>query len=391
LHGAGWLVNNAVIMGEQPFSFRLHSVDAKSRARRSTFYTPHGPVEMPAFMPVGTQGTVKGLEIEMLRATGPQMVLSNTYHLALRPGEKTVEQLGGLHRFMGWNGPILTDSGGFQVFSLAANVKITEQCATFRSHLDGNLVELSPERSVEIQEALGSDVAMVLDHVVALPNELQVLRDAMERSIRWAERAKAAHRRLDQAQFAIVQGGLDAAVRIACTEELRKLDFPGYAVGGLSVGEPPEEMYRVLDETAPALPEDKPRYLMGVGRPQDLLEAIARGIDLFDCVLPTRNGRNAMAYTDAGTLRLRNLKFVDDQRPLEEDCPCPACRRSRGYLRHLFMADEMLGPILLSAHNLTYYQRLLAGSRKAIEENRFLEFKAAKMAGLAAGAEPVQS
>jgi queuine tRNA-ribosyltransferase len=376
-------------MSEPPFLFRLHSVDAHCAARRSTFTTPHGPVEMPAFMPVGTQGTVKGLEIDMLRVTGAQMVLANTYHLALRPGEKTVERLGGLHRFMGWDGPILTDSGGFQVFSLAANVNVTEECATFRSHLDGNVVELSPERSVEIQEALGSDVAMVLDHVVALPNEAQVLQDAMQRSIHWAQRAKAAHRRADQAQFAIVQGGLDAKVRIQCTEALRQLDFPGYAVGGLSVGEPPAEMYRILDETAPALPEDKPRYLMGVGRPQDLLEAISRGIDLFDCVLPTRNGRNAMAFTDGGTLRVRNQKFMDDPRPLEEDCPCPACRRSRGYLRHLFMADEMLGPVLLTAHNLTYYQRLLAGARQAIAENRFAEFKAAKMADWGGSAESV--
>lgn len=344
---------------------------------------------MPAFMPVGTQGTVKGLEIDMLRVTGAQMILANTYHLALRPGEKTVERLGGLHRFMGWDGPILTDSGGFQVFSLAANVNVSDECAAFRSHLDGNLVELSPERSVEIQEALGSDVAMVLDHVVALPNEAQVLQDAMQRSIRWAQRAKAAHRRTDQAQFAIVQGGLDAKVRIECTEALRQLDFPGYAVGGLSVGEPPAEMYRILDETAPALPEDKPRYLMGVGRPQDLLEAISRGIDLFDCVLPTRNGRNAMAFTDGGTLRVRNQKFMDDPRPLEEGCPCPACRRSRGYLRHLFMADEMLGPVLLTAHNLTYYQRLLAGARQAITENRFTEFKAAKMADWGGSAESV--
>ena len=370
-------------MSDASFSFRFHKTDAKCRARRSTFTTPHGPVEMPAFMPVGTQGTVKGLEIEMLRATGAQMVLSNTYHLALRPSEKVVERLGGLHKFMGWDGPILTDSGGFQVFSLAANVKISESMATFRSHLDGNLVELTPERVVEIQEALGSDVAMVLDHVVALPNELQVLRDAMLRSVRWAERAKQAHRRADQAQFAIVQGGLNAALRIECTEALRQFDFPGYAVGGLSVGEPPAEMYRILDETAPALPEHKPRYLMGVGRPIDILEAIARGIDLFDCVLPTRNGRNAMAFTDSGTVRLRNIKYAADDRPLDENCPCPACRRSRGYLRHLFLAEEMLGPVLLSAHNVTYYQRLMAEARAAIEADRFLDFKREKETGWA--------
>jgi queuine tRNA-ribosyltransferase len=317
----------------------------------------------------------------MLRATGAQMILANTYHLALRPGERIVEQLGGLHQFMGWSGPILTDSGGFQVFSLAANVQITEETARFRSHLDGNLIELSPERAVAIQEALGSDVAMVLDHVVALPNQPELIRDAAERSVRWALRAKQAHRRADQAQFAIVQGGLDPDERIKCTQALVDIGFPGYAIGGLSVGELPEEMYRILDTTVSALPGDKPRYLMGVGRPQDILEAIARGVDLFDCVLPTRNGRNALAFTDTGPLRLRNLRFAEDPRPLEEGCPCTACRRSRGYLRHLFMSDEMLGPILLTHHNLTYYQRLLADARSAIEEDRFVEFKAAKMAG----------
>ncbi len=371
-------------MTEYPFSFCLHHIDANCRARRSTFTTPHGAVEMPAFMPVGTQATVKGLEIEMLRAAGPQMILANTYHLALRPGERLIEQFGGLHGFMGWDGPILTDSGGFQIFSLAANVKITEESATFRSHLDGNLVELAPERAVAIQESLGSDVAMVLDHVVALPNDRTIIRDAMLRSVRWAQRAKAAHRRADQAQFAIVQGGLDTALRLECTSALRELDFPGYAIGGLSVGEPPAEMYRILDETADALPADKPRYLMGVGRPQDLIEAVARGVDLFDCVLPTRNGRNAMAFTDEGTLRLRNVKFAEDPRPLEENCPCPACRRSRAYLRHLFMANEMLGPILLTAHNITYYQRLLSDARQAIEADRFEEFRRAKQQGWAA-------
>jgi queuine tRNA-ribosyltransferase len=330
-------------------------------------------------MPVGTQATVKGLEIEQLRATGAEMILANTYHLALRPGERIVEELGGLHGFMGWDGPILTDSGGFQLFSLAAIVKISEEAAEFRSHLDGNLVRLSPERAVEIQESLGSDVAMVLDHVVSLPSDHDRLRDAMERTVRWAARAQAAHRRADQVQFAIVQGGLDPKLRIECTERLRAMDFGGYAVGGLSVGETPEEMYRVLDETAAALPADRPRYLMGVGRPQDLLAAIGRGIDLFDCVLPTRNGRNAMAFTDRGTIRLRNLRYATDPRPLEEDCPCPACRRSRGYIRHLFMVHEMLGPILLTAHNLTYYQRLLAAAREAIEQNRFAEFAAEKM------------
>lgn len=326
-------------------------------------------------MPVGTQGTVKGLTSGYIGLTGAQMVLANTYHLALRPGEDVVAELGGLHSFMGWHGPILTDSGGFQIFSLAVMTRINDDGAHFRSHIDGSLVSLSPERAVAIQEALGSDVAMVLDHVVALPNEAAMVREATERTVRWAERSLEAHRRGDQAQFGIVQGGLDEPLRTWCAERLAEFDFTGYAVGGLSVGETPEAMYRVLEFTVPAMPADKPRYLMGVGRPQDLLAAIERGIDLFDCVMPTRNGRNAVAFTAAGPIRLRNKQFERDLRPLEEDCPCLACRHSRGYLRHLFMAREMLGPILLSIHNLSYYQRLLAGAREAIENDRFVDFR----------------
>jgi len=363
------------------FSFRIDHQDVRCGARRSVFYTPHGAVDLPAFMPVGTQGTVKGLTVEQLAATGAQMVLGNTYHLALRPGEKVVAELGGLHGFMDWPGPLLTDSGGFQLFSLAAMTRINEGGAVFRSHIDGSLMELSPERAVEIQAALGSDVAMVLDHVVSLPAEQAAVRDAAERTVRWAERCRAAHRRADQAQFGIVQGGLDEGLRVECASNLARLDFAGYAVGGLSVGETPEQMYRVLDYTVPAMPEQKPRDLMGVGRPQNLLAAIERGIDLFDCVMPTRNGRNAVAFTDEGPLRLRNLKFERDAQPLERACPCAACRHSRGYLRHLFMAREMLGPVLLSIHNLTYYQRLLAGARDAIVADRFLEYQATKRAG----------
>jgi queuine tRNA-ribosyltransferase len=366
-------------MNRGGFSYQLVHSARDCVARRSVFLTPHGAVDLPAFMPVGTQGTVKGLDAAGIRATGAHMVLANTYHLALRPGERIVEQLGGLHRFMGWDGPILTDSGGFQLFSLAAMVKITEEGAVFRSHIDGELVELSPERAVAIQEALGSDVAMVLDHVVALPNDVPAIRDATERTIRWAARCQAVHRRADQAQFAIVQGGLDPALRVWCTEQLAAMDFPGYAIGGLSVGETPEQMYRVLDDTVAAMPADRPRYLMGVGRPEDLLEAIRRGVDLFDCVLPTRNGRNAMVFTDSGTIRLRNQQYAVDPRPLEEGCPCPACRHSRGYLRHLFMVHEMLGPVLLTAHNLTYYHRLLAAAREAIAADRFAEFAAEKL------------
>jgi len=362
-------------------SFRLVHVDAGSAARRAVFSTPHGDVQTPAFMPVGTRGSVKGLELEQLRATGAEMILGNTYHLALRPGEEVVAALGGLHRFMGWTGPILTDSGGFQLFSLAHLIQVTEEQAVFRSHIDGRLVALSPERAVAIQEALGSDVAMVLDHVVGLPNAPEVVLNATERTVRWAGRCRDAARRSDQSLFAIVQGGLDPELRVACAEQLRKMDFAGYAVGGLSVGESPDDMYRMLDVTVPELPRDRPRYLMGVGRPVDILEGIARGIDLFDCVMPTRNGRNAMAFTDEGSMRLRNAKYERDERPVEEGCPCAACRRSRGYLRHLFMAGEMLGPILLSIHNLTYYQRLVADARRAIEADRFAEFRSRKLRG----------
>ena len=377
----------ASMTSDGPFSFDVSHVDAGTDARQSTLRMPHGTVDMPAFMPVGTLGTVKGLEIEQVRATGAQIVLGNTYHLALRPGEEVIRHLGGLHAFMGWDGPILTDSGGFQLFSLAQRTKVTDEQAVFRSHIDGRLLELSPERAVGIQEALGSDVAMVLDHVVALPNTPEVVHDATRRTVLWARRSQQAATRADQALFAIVQGGLDPALRVECAEELAELDFPGYAVGGLSVGETPDEMLAILDATLPVLPADRPRYLMGVGRPEDLLEAIRRGVDLFDCVMPTRNGRNAMAFTDRGTLRLRNLQYERDPKPLEEGCPCPACRRSRGYLRHLFMAGEMLGPILLSIHNLTYYQRLLAGARQAVSDDCFDSYRRQKLAGWAGGRE----
>jgi len=363
------------------FSFELQHVDSGCRARRSVLSTPHGAVDLPAFMPVGTQATVKGLEVDQLRRTGTQIILANTYHLALRPGEQVVRALGGLHRFSGWDGPILTDSGGFQLFSLARMTKVTDQAAVFRSHVDGRLWELSPERAVAIQEALGADVIMVLDHVVALPNQPEVIRDAAERTLRWAERCRAAATRSDQAMFAIVQGGLDAELRAECTRRLAAMDFAGYAIGGLSVGETHEEMYGTLDATLPWLPADRPRYLMGVGRPENLLEAIGRGVDLFDCVLPTRNGRNAVAFTDQGIVRIRNLQYERDGTPLEQECPCPACRRSRGYLRHLFMVGEMLGPVLLTLHNVTYYQRLMAEAREAISGDSFEEFLAEKMRG----------
>ena len=363
------------------FHYELLRTDAGSAARRGVFQTPHGTVQTPAFMPVGTQGTVKGVTVDQLRATGAQMILGNTYHLAVRPGEDVVADLGGLHSFFGWDGPILTDSGGFQVFSLADRAQTEETGVRFCSHVDGAAMELTPERAIAIQAALGSDIAMQLDHVVALPAERAVVADAMRRSLRWAERCQQAQTRSDQAIFAIVQGGLDPELRQESARELVKLDFLGYAIGGLSVGEPAAAMVRTLDFTVPELPPSRPRYLMGVGRPVDLLEAISRGVDLFDCVLPTRNGRNALAFTDEGPLRLRNQRHTRDNAPLEANCPCPACRHSRGYLRHLFQAGEMLGPILLSIHNLTYYQRLLSAARNAIEQDRFAAFCKAQLSG----------
>ena len=369
-------------MADHAVTFQLLSNDGD--ARRGELTTPHGTVQTPTFMPVGTLGTVKGVDIERLAETEAEMVLGNTYHLALRPGEKTVAKLGGLHRMSGWQGPMLTDSGGFQVFSLANVRDIDEQGVRFKSHIDGSKMELTPERSVEIQEHLGADVAMQLDEVVSLPSTRDQVESAMHRSLRWAERCQQAATKKDQSLFGIVQGGLDEELRRQSAEGLVSLDFAGYAIGGLSVGEPPEDMYRTISATSPFLPKDRPRYLMGVGTPNDLLEAVARGVDMFDCVMPTRNGRNALAFTDEGPLRLRNAKHTEDTRPIQEGCPCIACRRhSRGYIRHLFQANEMLGPILLSICNLTYYQRLMQGIRQSIEQCNFKEFKAEKQAGWA--------
>lgn len=364
-------------------SFRFDLLHTDRVARRGTLHTPHGLVETPAFMPVGTQGTVKSVDIGRVAETGAQMVLANTYHLHLRPGDEVVAKLGDLHGFMQWPGPILTDSGGFQVFSLADRSEVDDNGVTFQSHIDGAKIELTPERSMAIQENLGADLIMAFDHVIALPNTPEAVADATWRSVRWAERCQKAHSRKDQMLLGIVQGGLDHQLRRECADALVALDFPGYAVGGLSVGEPPPEMYAAIEATTPHLPADRVRYLMGVGKPQDLLEAVKRGIDLFDCVMPTRNGRNALVFTDAGPRRLKNAKYALQQEPLEEHCPCPACRHSRGYLRHLFQANEMLGPVLASIHNLTYYQRLLAEAREAILADAFVEFHARKVAGWA--------
>jgi len=354
----------------QPLHF-----DGLSRTGRLT--TAHGVIDTPMFMPVGTQATVKGLTPDQLRSIGTQILLGNTYHLTLRPGDELIAELGGLHKFMNWSGPILTDSGGFQVFSLAEVRKITDAGASFKSHIDGRLLDLTPEKAVHIQENLGSDIAMVLDECPPGKATPEVLRGAVRRTLLWAERCRKAHSRADQLLFAIVQGGTDLALRGECARELVDLDFPGYALGGFSVGEGPEAMHAALEPCAALLPTEKPRYLMGVGRPQDLLAGVAAGIDLFDCVMPTRNGRNAVAFTNDGPIRLRNACHRRDPAPVESDCLCETCRNySRAYLHHLFAAEEMLGPILLSLHNLAFYLRLMADSRQAIARGQFRDFRA---------------
>jgi queuine tRNA-ribosyltransferase len=368
-------------MTASAFRFDLEHNDSTSRGRAGLWSTPHGVVQTPAFMPVGTAATVKGLTPEQLKAAGVQMVLANTYHLALRPGAEVVEELGGLHRLMGWNGPILTDSGGFQVFSLAKLTKIDDEQVVFRSHIDGSPFTLSPETAIRIQESLGADCIMCLDECPPHGVSPDKLETAVDRTTRWAARCKEAQRRTDQALFGIVQGGTNPELRVRSAEGLLPLQFPGYAIGGLGVGEEPAAMYAALDSTVPLLPADRPRYLMGVGRPIDLVEGVLRGVDLFDCVMPTRNGRNATAFTSQGLLRLRNACHLRDPRPLDEACDCPVCRQfSRGYLRHLFLADEMLGPILLSLHNVAFYQRLLRDLRAALRADRGLEFRSLQLA-----------
>jgi queuine tRNA-ribosyltransferase len=367
----------------EPFSFKLHTTDGA--ARRGSFVTLHGAVQTPAFMPVGTQGTVKGLKPEDVAAAGAEIVLGNTYHLMLRPGPKRVAALGGLHKFMNWQKPILTDSGGFQMMSLATLRKISEQSVVFRSHIDGAMFELSPERAIEIQALLGADISMQLDECLKLPATREEIERAMRLSLRWAERSRRAFEGLARegyALFGIVQGGDDLQLRGESARELTQLGYEGYAIGGLAVGEPQEVMLNVVAETAPQLPAERPRYLMGVGMPHDLLEAVARGIDMFDCVMPTRNGRHGMAFTRFGSINLANARHADDPRPLDKDSPHPAARTySRAYLHHLTKANEMLGAVLLSTINIAYYQALMAGMRAAIEAGRFSEYRAQKLEG----------
>jgi queuine tRNA-ribosyltransferase len=366
----------------EPFSFRLIKTDAA--ARRGEFVTVHGRVQTPAFMPVGTQATVKGIAPEDVRAAGAEIVLGNTYHLMLRPGAERIARLGGLHKFMNWPLPILTDSGGFQVMSLSELRKLDEQGVTFRSHLDGAMVALSPERAIEIQALLGADISMQLDECLKLPASAEDIARAMELSLRWAERSKRSFEsraREGYALFGIVQGGDDLALRARSAHELTGMDFQGYAIGGLAVGEPQDVMLKVVAETTPILPAERPRYLMGVGTPHDLIEAVKRGIDMFDCVLPTRNGRHGMAYTRYGAINLGNARHAEDSRPLDERSPHPAARiYSRAYLHHLTKANEILGQVLLSTINLAYYQELMVGMREAIAGGKFVEFQAAAMA-----------
>ncbi len=355
-------------------SYKIHSTD--NHARLGTLSTAHGDIRTPAFMPVGTAATVKAMKPDEVKKLGADIILGNTYHLMLRPTAERIAALGGLHTFMNWHSPILTDSGGFQVMSLAKLRKITEQGVTFQSHLDGTTYELTPERSMEIQHLLGSDITMAFDECTPFPATHEVAKESMELSMRWAQRSKDAfQQREGYALFGIVQGSVYADLRERSAEALKKIGFDGYAIGGLAVGEGQELMFSTLDITMPHLPTDKPRYLMGVGKPDDILGAVLRGVDMFDCVIPTRSGRNARAYIFSGEMNLRNAKFADDAAPLESGCPCTLCTQfSRAYLHHLFKADEMLAPMLLTEHNLTFYQRLMQQIREAIGDARLGDY-----------------
>ncbi len=360
------------------FSFTLKKTDG--RARLGIVHTGRGDIRTPAFMPVGTVGTVKGLYLDQVKETGADIILGNTYHLMLRPGAEQVAHLGGLHTFIGWQGPILTDSGGFQIMSLSKIRKIKEEGATFQSHIDGRKYELSPERAMDIQRLLGSDIQMQLDQCIEFPHTEKQALDAMELSLRWAERSRRAFTSVKQpgrGNFGIVQGGTDATLRKRSAEGLISIGFEGYAIGGLAVGEGQKLMLETIEVTEPHLPSTHPRYLMGVGTPEDILESVARGIDMFDCVMPTRSGRHGQAFTRFGKMNLRNAKFATDSRPLDETHPCPALSKySRAYIHHLMRTGEMLGMMLLSWANIAYYQSLMQGMRAAIAAGTFEDFRA---------------
>lgn len=358
------------------FTFSVIKKDPQSQARLGVMRTSHGEVETPAFMPVGTQGTVKALTPEMLHRAGVQILLGNTYHLYLRPGHRLIEKCGGLHAFMNWDGPILTDSGGYQVFSLGDLRKIGDDGVMFRSHIDGSRHLLTPEVAVEIQEALGADIMMCLDECTPYPSPYGETAEAVERTLRWSVRCLQSRKKGDNALFAIVQGGMYPTLRRQALEGLRELDFEGYALGGLSVGEPKEDMFRIVETTVPLLPEGKPRYLMGVGTPEDVVTCVAAGVDLFDCVLPTRCARNGLLFTNTGKIVIKHARYREDFEPLDSLCDCYTCKNySRAYLRHLFVAGEILAMILNTLHNVRFYMALMERIRAAIEAGTFGSLK----------------
>ena len=361
-------------------NYTLIKKDPRTKARRGILHTPHGDIQTPVFMPVGTQATVKAMKIEDVAGLGHEgcgLILSNTYHLYLRPGHELVKKAGGLHKFMNWNGAILTDSGGFQVFSLGPLRKITEEGVKFRSYLDGSSHMFTPEKSIEIQNCLGSDIMMAFDECAPYPADWHYVQKSLERTTRWLKRCKDYHQDWEkQSLFGIMQGGVYKDLRAQSARQIVDLDLPGYSIGGLSVGEPKELMYEVMDDCVDLLPADKPRYLMGVGSPDCLFEGVERGIDMFDCVLPTRVARNGLAFTSVGRVNIKNAKYAEDFGPLDPGCDCYTCRNySRAYLRHLFKSEEILSSMLLSEHNLHFLVSTMENIRKAIEEDRFLEYK----------------
>jgi queuine tRNA-ribosyltransferase len=374
-------------MGHEGMRFGFEKLAQDGAARAGVIHTPRGDIRTPAFMPVGTAATVKAMMPESVRATGADILLGNTYHLMLRPGAERIDRLGGLHRFMNWERPILTDSGGFQVMSLAGLRKLTEQGVTFKSHIDGSKHELTPERSMEIQRLLGSDIVMCFDECPALPASDKAVAESMRLSMRWAARSKEAFGdRPGHALFGIMQGGVTPELREESAEALKAIGFDGYAVGGLAVGEGQEAMFGVLDYATGFLPEDRPRYLMGVGKPDDIVGAVKRGVDMMDCVLPSRSGRTGQVFTRHGVVNIKNARHQDDPRPLDEACTCPACRNySRAYLHHVFRSQEIISSMLLTWHNLHYFQEIMGGMRAAIAEARFDAWEAAFHAGRAEG------
>src|SRR6266581_2992769 len=360
---------------EGTMQFKLIKKDKTTAARRGTLTTPHGVIETPIFMPVGTHAAVKAMTPVQVEECGAQIILANTYHLHLRPGEGLVEKAGGLHKFMAWNGPILTDSGGFQVFSLP-NKRITDEGAFFKHEITGEEVFLDPAKAIAIQEALGADIIMAFDECIPYPCDKQYAAQSTRKTLRWAEQCKKAQTRKDQALFGIVQGSVFPDLREMCAKEMVAMDFPGYAIGGVSVGEGLELLKKVVAMTAPFLPEDKPRYLMGVGLPEDILESVERGMDMFDCVIPTRYARSATLFTNRGRIRLTNKNYRRDFYPIDPNCDCYACQNfSRAYLHHLFNANEVLSAVLASIHNVHFYMRMMADIRQAIEDDRFADYK----------------